>query len=180
MIIFILISSAIASSLSNAESIPFNQIILNNLYKLDLKLDQEFSDFKDFLNLDNNDLLLLKNEMMTDLLTQLHSVKLENFSDLEIIWTRISIKRIQDLISSNRTSSNGHSLVKRNRHSLVKRNRHSLVKRSKRKLNLMKFVKVASVVGLTVTYMVTVSVLALGVLAGAAMTILPLVQKKQQ
>ncbi len=172
MIIFILISSAIASSLSNAESIPLNQIILNNLYKLDLKLDQEFSDFKDFLNLDNNDLLLLKNEMMTDLLTQLHSVKLENFSDLEIIWTRISIKRIQDLISSNRTSSNGHSLVKRNR--------HSLVKRSKRKLNLMKFVKVASVVGLTVTYMVTVSVLALGVLAGAAMTILPLVQKKQQ
>jgi hypothetical protein len=37
----------------------------------------------------------------------------------------------------------------------------------------MKFVKVAGVVGLTVTYMITVSILSLAVLAGLAHTFVP-------
>jgi hypothetical protein len=148
MIIFFLISSAFSHTLNNAvDTKPLNQVILQNLYKLDAKLDQEFKQFKDIVK--QNDLFLLRKEMVTDLEGQLRSKEIQNFKDLERIWIQISVDRIRKMTEFK-------SLVRRNS--------------ANRKPNLMKFVKVAGVVGLTVTYMVTVSILSLAVLAGLAHT----------
>ena len=149
LIIFFLISSAF--SYNNAvDTKPFNQLILQNLYKLDAKLDQEFKRFSDIVKQD--DLFVLRKEMLTDLEGRLRFQNIQNFKDLERIWIQISTHRIRKMTEIN-------SLVRR--------------KSDKRKPNLMKFVKVAGVVGLTVTYMITVSILSLAVLAGLAHTFVP-------
>lgn len=116
------------------------------LYKLDSRLERDFQTAKVALHLNNN-LDELRESMIWDLRKEIYENDFKDFKSLMAAWTRICKTRIPHYFQA------GNSLQKR--------------------LDVMKFVKVAGVVGLTVTYMITVSVIALSGLALIAYVLFP-------
>lgn len=116
------------------------------LYQLDSRLEMDFQNAKVALHINRN-LDELRNSMIWDLKREITEKEFKDFKSLMRAWTRICNTRIPHFFQA------GNTLEKR--------------------VDVMKFVKVAGVVGLTVTYMIAVSVIALSGLAFLAYLFLP-------